>query len=279
MTLTYLDGVLFTGLDADTKPTAAQTAPGAIFFATDTGKTYINNGTAWVDTSLATRQKHSYIPADPSAETNASFVAAGIGVAPGASDTVGATVVGATTATLDSTASFYAGEAVLIDGAAATAEIAIIKSISSPVLTFASPLTQAHVDETTVKGVFGITPKTTGRLTIRAVGTMTGANGDLVSAQLIIGSAITVAAPALNAAPDASAVAVGNISVYTALTGALEVPFACEATLGANPYATDTAPSGGAPRTVGTPYYIDLQFKSSAGAAQLKAIHISVAED
>lgn len=262
---------------------AASVALGSMIWATDTQAWYVETSTGPVVTKPGFNNSYSAVPADPSSETNATIVAAGLSNGPGSSlvNLLAGYPAGTSTIALDSSASFYAGEKVIIGAGAAlsTPEIMTIKSISSPKLTFTTPTLFTHPDEDTVIGSSScITPGSTGRIHIKCLGAMTGANGDLVTAQLYIGSAITIATPAVNAAFDASAVAVGNAAIYTALTGALQSNFSCEAWLGVNTAATDTPPSGGAARTVGTPYYIDMGFKSSAGAAQLTKLTIFVEE-
>lgn len=224
--------------------------------------------------------QYSIIPANPAAETSATFIAAGLSNGPGSSTISNAPGYpsGVTAMTLAATTNFFVGENVLIAGGSATAEIVTVASITGSVLSFTSGTLFAHVNSQTVVGIFGITPSSTGRLIIEVQGALTGAAGDLVSAQIVIGSAVTAAPPAVDAAVPASAVAVGNVAIYTAVAGALQSNFSCSALLGVSPYATDTAPSGGAARLVGTPYYIDIQFKSSAGAAQLTNLSVLVRE-
>lgn len=281
MTVQVTNGVLFTGLSSDVKPTATTVAAGALFVETDTSKVYVNSGTAWIDTVLNTRQTYSTYPqTDPAAQTSATFVCAGLSNGPGSTtlNMSSGSAVGATSIVVTANTNFFQGENILIDGASANAEYATIASIASTTFTLKNPLTKAHANSVNVVGSYiAIQPKSTGRLEISATGFLLGVNGATVNAQLIIGSAITAAPPAANAAVPASAVAVGNIAAYVALTGALQAPFQCAAALGCDS-ATDTAPSGGAARTVGTPYYIDLSFKASSGASQVKGLSLFVQE-
>ena len=48
MTVKPLGNGRYTGLSTDTKPSAPNTAVDAIFYETNTGKEFYNDGTAWV---------------------------------------------------------------------------------------------------------------------------------------------------------------------------------------------------------------------------------------
>src|SRR5439155_18373087 len=128
------------------------------------------------------------------------------------------------------------------------AEILTVKTAASSTLTTTSGAKFAHADEATVVGGYGlIQPSVSGKLRITIVGSLlSGTTASTITVRPYIGSAITVAAPTTGAAFDASAVAVGNVATWVSLTGALTTNFACQALLGANAFATDTAPSGGA---------------------------------
>lgn len=220
---------------------------------------------------------YSSVPADLGAVTitaGGTFYMVGYANGPGSSDLNGATVVGATTAVLDSISNFYVGEAVLLDGTKSTAEIAIVSVASGSTLTFASPLQFAHADEATVVGSSAaIVPSASGRIRVRCHGDLTGNNTtDVMQAQITIINGTTTAGPTAGGA--AAGTAVGNISNVTELTGVLTQPFECEAILGSQS-ATNTAPSGGAVLVQGTPYLFDLQVTSTTSAKTVQAKHVT----
>lgn len=213
---------------------------------------------------------------DPSAVTSTTVVALGLSSGPGSSDLEPAvsgaiTPAGSTSFVVNSGTGFFAGENILIDGASATAEIVTVSKVATNTITLAQPTKFDHADSATVVGGYAlIQPNNTGRLKITISGTIvSGTTASTITLQPYIGSAVTVAAPANAAAFDASAVAVGQTVEWISLTGELEVPFSTTVYLGANAQATDTGPSGGAARTVGTPYYVDLGATSSTGTVQV----------
>lgn len=208
---------------------------------------------------------------DPAAVTSATVVALGLASGPGSTTITPATKAGATSLTVGSVTSFFVGEQALIDGSKATAEIVVISATATGVLTLASPTIRDHAATATIVGMYaGIQPQMTGRIKITIHGIfVAGSTASTVTAQIYIGSAITVAAPANAAAFDASAVAVGNTAEWISLTGQLQEAFTLVVYLGANASATDTGPSGGAARTVATPYYIDIGITSSTGTIQV----------
>lgn len=213
----------------------------------------------------------SAVSTSPAAVTSTTAVACGLGSGPGSTTLSGAQKLGDTSIVVASATSFYQGEHILIDGAKATAEIVTISKITSTTFTLGGALVNAHAASATVVGMYaGIQPYNSGRLKIEVVGSLlAGSTASTVTAQLYIGSAVTVAAPANAAAFDASAVAVGSPVTWVSLTGSLEEAVTLIAYLGANSFATDTAPSGGAVRTVGVPYYVDVGLTSSTGTIQL----------
>jgi len=225
-------------------------------------------------------QAYSTAPAtDPSAVTSATVVALGLASGPGSTDleppTASGYPPGTTSIVVNSATSFFVGEQILLSGGTARAEIVTITAIVSTTFTIqgstgGGTLTQ-HNDSDTVVGMYaGIQPNSTGRIKITITGSLVaGSTASTITAQIYIGSAITVAAPANAAAFDASAVAVGNTQEWISLTGQLEVPYSQTVYLGANAFQTDTAPSGGAARTVGTPYYIDVGVTSSTGTVTI----------
>jgi len=247
-------------------------AAGTLLYATDTGIFYVQGAAGPTPLLSATTKKYSTaVATSPAAVTSATVVAVGLANGPGSTTLNGGTAAGATSAVFTVNTNFFVGENVLIDGASSVAEIATIKTINGTTITFTSALLNAHTTAHTVVGMYaGIQPSSTGRLKITMSGSiLAGSTASTCTIQPYIGSAITVAAPANGAAFDASAVAVGQTETWISLTGALEDTFYVTCLLGANDYATDTAPSGGAKRTVGTPYYIDLGVTSSTGTFQV----------
>jgi len=270
---------IYTDLDANITVAnypLASVAVGSLIYATDSGKLYVMSATLGPVPAGQSGVAYSTAPStDPSAVTSATVVALGLASGPGSTDLEPAGgvayPVGTTVIAVNSATSFFQGELILIEGATATAEICQIKSISGTNFTLQSPTLKAHADSGTVVGMYaGITPQRSGRLKITVSGTIVlGSAASTWTAQIYIGSAITVAAPANATAFDASAVAVGNTQEAISGTGVLEFPYSQTVFLGANGNATDTAPSGGAARTVGTPYYVDVGVTSSTGTIQL----------
>ena len=210
---------------------------------------------------------YSSVPADLAAvtvTTGGTYYMVGYSNGPGSStiNLSAGYAAGTSTIALAATTSFYVGEHVIINGGHSTAEILTISAISSPNLTFSTPTIYFHANSEAVVGSSAsFTPSYSGRLEITVAGTLTGANGKTVNVKLVVGSAVSAAAPAAAAA--ATGTVIGNLGQVIALTGALTQSFAVTALTGADS-ATNTAPSGGAVLTVGTPYWFDLQITSTS---------------
>lgn len=255
----------------------ASVAVGTLFFATDTGATYVQTATGpTLGSSVGSvGNKYSAVctasPGTITATTGGAYYFAGYSAAPGSSTLGTGAAAGVTVLPCGTTTSFFAGEQVIVDGGNSKAEICTVVSIQgSTSLTLATATANAHTSGATVKGSYAcITPKSTGRVRILYTALATGNNStDTLSCQLVIGSALTTAQPASGAADTSGTIGtpVGNIASFVELTGVLGQSVECYALLGANAYATNTAPSGGAALTVGTPYWIDIVATSTTAA-------------
>lgn len=277
-------GEVYEGLSTDTKPTPAVSG---YFYETDTGKEfrYMQAVGSLAAGWRLMRKTYSSIPADIGAvtvTTGATYYMVGLCNAPGNSlvNLVAGYVAGATSLVLDSISGFYVGEHVLIDGGTASAEIATIKTAASSTLTFENPLVFAHADEASVVGGSALfTPSTSGKIRVAVFGTLIGNyTTDYAYAQLRVGSGVTALAPTGPTGPVAvTGTAIGNIaSIYELTANLLLGSFRCEALLGANTEATNSAPSGGANLTVGTPYWFDLAVTSTTSGKTVQAKNLNV---
>ena len=224
---------------------------------------------------------YSSLPADLAAvtcTTGASNYLVGYTNGPGSTTLTAASAVGAMSLTVAAITNFYVGEAVLLEGGTATAELAIVTSIATLTLNVVGydggPLQKGHANSGTVVGTSAaITPIASGRVNIAVMGTLTSNNtGDTMKAQIVVIDATKQASIAAGTGygTNTSVQSVGNQPGYTALTGVLTQAFACAATLGATS-ATNSTPSGGAVLKVGNPYIIDLGVQTTTAGKTVQA--------